>query len=256
MNELSAEINQEVYNNRLKRIDDRPKNIDELTSLALACALSENLDIESRISAAVVFIYKELEQNRIPGIDINYFLNSSLNLRRGGGIRSDAIQLRLSILTAAWHIAVAQRDPELLKTYLEEIYSILRLLLANRKGGASSNRPAYSKNIGCGMSLLSFILYRLGDTKRATSASNHLVRYHKMNMTGVKPGMDPSVFNDTLKCGRSAYLSLCVVYACKGKMKMSVERRLKGKDFAANSTRITERRYLREFSEFLESIGQ
>lgn len=213
--------------------------------VALASANCKELSLSKRIASSTIAIYKFIELGCEGSIDLNISVNQikeeTSALEDSNQVRTDKLQLKLSILTAAWHYAVYRKEFNLVAGYLYEIKSITSEIIEYERNGISKNKLSYSLNIGKGLSLLSYIAYLNDNSDLAIKTTLLLLEYYKLcsSHIDVCPDLNPAFFNDTLDCARSSHLALCISYhLTTGSQKKSVMSRLNHKTFYEKCTRV------------------
>lgn len=219
--------------------DGRKFNREIIAGLALRSSQTQELEPHFRVASAVVHIYKALElPKRIPLPPASYVaefekLANGL-LEQRGNIRTDGVQIYLSILTAGWHRSLAEGDIKAVLRTLTRIRDISRRLTAEDGDLRDQHRISYAKNIGIALLMLAYI-QRLGG--RPISARNAVgILYNFQTATsglltdlGAGRGrvsVDPSWFKDTLECGHCTYLGLCIDADTRGKSRSAISRNL------------------------------
>lgn len=227
------------FSDNRRMSDGRKFSREIIAGLALRSSRTPELEPHFRVSAAVVHIYKALElPSRISLPSADYVaefeaLAASL-LEQRGNIRTDGIQIYLSILTVGWHRALAVGDiPDMLQTLLR-IRIIGRRLTAEDGDLRSQHRISYAKNIGISLLMLAYVQHLTGKYLAARNMVGDLYNFYTQTsrlLTDMGKGrkrvsIDPSWFKDTLECGHCTYLGLCINADSRGRSRTAIQKRL------------------------------
>ncbi len=167
-------------------------------------------------------------------------------LDQRGNIRTDGVQIYLSILTASWHRALAAGDIKAVLRALTRIRDLARRLTAEDGDLRDRLQMANIKNIGISLLMLAYIQRLGGRSISARNAVGDLYAFFTATsnlLAGLGTGrrrvaVDPSEFKGALDSGHCTYLGLCIDAEIRGKTRVVIRQNLEVEVILAAALRV------------------